>query len=288
MQRKPMGKLAVSSQPNKKSDHVLWTLLCVVALFASGFGHADVAAEKLQEIYGATAAGGLCFGIGTPVIADVHPSAGDEIIYMRKKVTLKSDTDGDGSRVLNHVVSVVVKSSSTKQTLYESAPLAVNSQDIVLPIGNSGYQVVSTFNPGNYSRFINFLVFPLAIECTSMTVAVHGGKAYIVVGAGTSAADGDPNSGTDRTRIRMRVIDGANGSTANTFSIYAKANSFIAPFFPPLVDIDDDGNIELLIWRANAQSATQIRLVLRTYDLLTGAAELVMAIPLNDSFTLEP
>ena len=93
-----------------------------LALLAAGTARADVAAERLEAIAGATSAFGLCAGQGMIGTADVHPSPGDEILTVRKRLILRSDTDQDDNRVLTHVVSVIVKSSSTKQTLYETAP----------------------------------------------------------------------------------------------------------------------------------------------------------------------
>lgn len=247
--------------------------------------HADEAAEALEAIGAATSAFSLCLGTNPLVIGDVHPTSGDELVYLRKKLTLKSDTNANGSSVLNHFVSVLVKSSTTKALLYESKPLAVNSQDIFIPAGGGQFTTNVFFNPGAFARFF---LFPFGGECTGITAAVHDGKTYLILIAGTAAAEGDAETGTDRTRLRVRVIDAANGNTVRTTSIYAQSGNFIAWGLPPLVDIDDDGDIELLVWRVSVTNDSRVTAILRYYDLISGIQEGLVAVPLNDSVVIEP
>ncbi len=248
--------------------------------------HADVAEEALGDILNAASGFGLCLTSRNVVLADVHPSPGDEIITLRKRLTLRADDDQDGNRVLSHVVSVIVKSSSTKQTLYESAPLAVNSRDFVQNLSDIGYSFSTIFNPSIYARFAT--LFPFGIECSGITVATYNGEPYIVLQAGTSLAEGTPDNGTDHTRIRLRVIRGADGSTARTTSVYAQTGNFILSSLPTISDIDDDGSQELLVWRMNeATRDDQLVVVVHVYDLLTNVREQFIAVPLNDRLIIE-
>ena len=236
--------------------HIRKTLKASLALAALALGglaptaHADEAALSLLEIAPATSAFGLCFGLTLATTADVHPSPGDEILTVRKQITLRSDGDGDQNRVLSHLVSVIVKSSSTRATLYETAPMAVNSRDIVVAVGNAGFQFNTLFNPGSLARF--GILFPFGTECSGLTVATHNGQPYIVLVAGTSAIDGTPDDPSDQSRFRARVSRGSDGATMRTTSIYAQSNNFIIPSLTTVSDLDDDGNQELLVWRKTA------------------------------------
>ena len=184
--------------------------------------------------------------------------------------------------MLRHEVSVIAKSSATNQILWESFPLFVNSADVFMSDPNTGFAIPPfAFNPGLFFRFA--LIFGFGAECAGITIATYNGEAKVIVGAGTSVATGTPTQGQDQTTMRFRVLNGATGANERTHTVLPQTGFFLAAALPTITDLDDNGNSDLVLWRAQVKSDTRVTVFARSYDLLTGAQKQVISVPLNDT-----
>jgi hypothetical protein len=242
---------------------VRW-LLAIAALLVSGPAMAQgVFFDGLTFIP-------LCSGpVVGPALANLDGGDEAELLVPNLVTTLQQDADVDGLAEVDQKLSLKAFDQNGAQ-LWVRQNLTTISNDVAIAQPFLDTVLIGTvFDVPD--RMLGLFTF--GIECFNVGVAQVGANRYVTVAVGISAAEGNPQTGQDLTKINVWVLNAATGAVVFKHTIRPRGSRFWSAVSSGVFDPDGDGDDELVSVYAKLNNPETIEWKAFIFDLESGQKE---------------
>lgn len=228
---------------------------------------------------------GLC-GVSNLIGASVIDRDGNGnigVIAPTRNDTLDLDDDDDGfaTGVLRLTIELL---NDDGNRIWQRSGFTVAANEILLANPLADDMLPATI-PNVPTRHLPYYSF--GFICEGWGTVESGAQRYLYVSNGTTGVDSDAGD-TDQSVVKVWIVNLANGNIVQTHRIIPQGGKYLLAFNSGFLDFDNDGNDELVVFRASYLGDTgnrsRFRITVEVFNLLTGVLEQQFNTIVSDTF----
>ena len=197
---------------------------------------------------------------------------------------LDDDTDGFATGILRLTIELL---DDNGIRVWQRSGFTVAANEIMLASPFADDLSPATI-PNVPTRHLQYYSIPSI--CEGWGTVESGSQRYLYVSNGATGVDADAGD-TDLSVIKVWIVNLANGNIVQTHRLIPQGGKFLLPFSSGFLDFDNDGNDELVVFRASYLGDTgdrsRFRITVEVFNLLTGALEQQFNTIVSDTFLNE-